>query len=343
MAERFASVALWSQERAEPFINQLGENLHKFKLELLEDGSKVIRLDGKATRLTRRTEHGYTVFAASSDSDRLKSKKIMDQEVNAVILAAPTIDASTKHAEQRSRRLIHNLKSLTAKTSQEIFYIVKQETLLNSPRESVEYVSGEIKDNSLDTAKAILEILKNQLAQKAEFSAFEKLSGKVGSTKMESHDVHRVLMNVFYLFFGEFLAKKVKAHIEPTRLQAVFDYDSIHTCIYYLVENAVKYTMRNSALNVTTSEDGNGYIDIRFEMESLAIAAEEHDRVFEEAVSGKYAVSEKLNGAGIGLFLAREMARLNGGGLYLHAGKPMISGTYARNSFVLSLKALSVG
>ncbi|WP_044272175.1 sensor histidine kinase [Pseudomonas fluorescens] len=339
MAERFARVALWSQERAEPFINQLGEYLQVCQSELPADGSKIIRLDGKVTRLTRRSEQGYTVIAASSDTDRLKSKKMMDLEVNVVVLAAPTIDASTKHAEQRSRRLIHNLKSLTAKTSQEIFYIVKQEMLLSSPRESIEYVSGEVRDNSQDTARAIIEILKNQLAQKAEFSAFEKLSGKVGSMKMESHDVHRVLMNVFYLFFGEFLAKKVKAYVEPTRLQAVFDYDSIHTCIYYLVENAVKYTMRNSVLNVITSEDGNGYIDIRFEMESLAIAPEEQGRVFDEAVSGKYAVNEKLSGAGIGLFLAREMARLNEGGLYLHAGRPMISDTYARNSFVLSLKS----
>lgn len=343
MSEQFSRVALWSHDRAEPLINQLGELLQECKEQLMEDGSKVVRLKGKSTRVTRRSYLGYTAIAISSDSDRVKSKKIMDQEVNVVILAAPTIDASTKHAEQRTRRLIHNLKSLTAKTSQEIFYIVKQETLLSCPRDSVQYVSDELKDNSVDAAKALIEILKNQLAQKAEFSAFEKLSGKVGSMKMELHDVHRVLMNVFYLFFGEFLTKKVKAYVEPTRLQAVFDYDSVHTCIYYLVENAVKYTMRNSVLNVVTSEDGNGFIDISIQMESLAIAPEETDRVFEEAVSGKYAVNEKLSGAGIGLFLAREMARLNGGGLYLHAGKPMISGTYARNSFVLSLRASPVG
>lgn len=342
MVERFARVALWSMERAEPFINQLGVDFAPCKLELKENGSKVSLINGRKVRITRCSDSTYTAMAVSSDPDRLKSKKIMDQEIHAIICAAPSIDASTKHAEQRTRRLIHNLKSLTAKTSQEIFYLVKQESMLASPRVVAEYISEEVRNNSLDTAKAIIEILKHQSAQKAEFSAFEKLSGRVGSTKMEVHDVHRVLMNVFYLFFGEFLDKKVKASVEPTRLQAVFDYESIHACIYYLVENAAKYTMRNSAINVTTSDDKNGYIDIRFVMESLAIAPEEQDRVFDETVSGKYAINEGLNGAGIGLFLAREMAILNGGTLFLNAGKPTISGTYARNSFVLSLKSASI-
>src|SRR5690606_3248362 len=136
----------------------------------------------------------------------------------------------------RTRRLLHNLKSLTAKTSQEIFLLAQQDRLLGNPREMVPYLAAEIRENLEGTARALLEILKHQAAQKAEYTAFDRLSGKLEQSSSEMHDVHRVLMNVFYLFFGEFIAKKVRAEVERTRIQARFDYDSIHVCIYYLVE-----------------------------------------------------------------------------------------------------------
>lgn len=331
--------ALWSTERLEPFIDQLAPDLEKYKAEIEVDGTKIIEIKKQRTRISLLSSSPYVALGVATDTDRIKSKKIMDQELRTLLASAPMIDASTKRSEQRTRRLIHNLKTLTAKTTQEIFFVVKQESMMAHPREAARYVEDEIKDNTADTAKAIIEILKHQQAQKAEFAAFEKLSGKIDTTKMEIHDVHRVLMNLFYLFFGDFSDKKIRANVERTRLQAFFDYDSIYACLFYLVENAAKYAMRNSAINVTVSPDNNGFIDIRFEMESLAIHPDESHAVFLEGISGKNAHAHKLSGAGIGLFLARAMANLNGGTLSLNAGKPMIAGCYARNSFVLSLRA----
>ncbi len=146
-------------------------------------------------------------------------------------------------------------------------------------------------------------------------------------------------MNVFYLFFGEFVSKKVRAEVDKTLLQAVFDYDSIHVCIYYLVENAAKYVRPNSELKVTSHEDGAGLVDIRFSMESLVIQPSEVERIFDEGYSGMKAVQGKLSGAGIGLYLARAMAKLNKGRLTVIPGKPSIGSEYARNSFILTLPA----
>ncbi|XEG70460.1 hypothetical protein QA447_20810 [Pseudomonas sp. abacavir_1] len=339
MTNGIARIALWSADRLEPFIDQLAQDLDQCRNTMSGDGSKLIILNGKRARVSMLSSAPYIALAVGTDADRIKSKKIMDQELKITLAAAPMIDASARRSEQRTRRLIHNLKTLTAKTTQEIFYVIKQESMISHPKEALRYVEEEIKDNTSDTAKALIEVLKHQQAQKAEFAAFEKLSGKIDYTKMEMHDIHRVLMNVFYLFFGDFSDKKVRAIVEPTRLQAFFDYDSIYACIFYLVENAAKYTMRNSSLNVTATADNQGFIDIRFEMQSLAIHPEEQHSVFHEGISGRNAHAANLNGAGIGLFLARAMAKLNAGTLSLNAGRPMIAGAYARNSFVLSLKA----
>ena len=249
--------------------------------------------------------------------------------------AAYTLDSSYKRSEDRTRRLIHNLKSLTAKIGQEVFYIAQQDLMINSPRDMVKYVAKEILENTDDAAKGLIEILKHHAAQKAEYSAFEKLTGKALVGAPERHDVHRVLMNVFYLFFGDFIKKKVKADVERTRLQALIDYESIHVCIYYVVENATKYARPGSPFNVSIAEDG-GFVIIRFNMESIEILPEEVDKIFDEGFSGKRAIESRLHGAGIGLYMARAMAQMNGGTLTAVPGRGTGAG-YARNTFILAL------
>ncbi len=334
----FSNCVLWSTNRSDPLINQLSkETFDCCQAALPGNGSTTLTLNKKKSRVLRKSSGIYTVIVESSDLDRIKSKKLIESEADIILAAASTIDSAVQRAEGRTRRLLHNLKSLTAKTTQEIYYIAQQDKLLASPRDAVPYVAREIKDNPEDAAKALIEILKHQAAQKAEYTAFDKLSGNLDKNKAERHDVHRVLMNVFYLFFGEFVSKKVRVEVEQTRLQATFDYDSIHVCIYHLIENAAKYVRPRSDLLVTTTEDKSGNLDIRINMESLAIKTNEVDQIFNEGFSGSNAVESKLNGAGIGLFLARAMAQLNGGTLHAIAGQPSSGNLYARNSFILTL------
>lgn len=332
---------MWSATRSEPLLSQIPQSTLKSCLETLPAlGTATTAFAGRKHRVLRKSTGDYTAIAISADPDRLKSKKLLESEVDSMLAVAPTVDLAIQRSEGRTRRLLHNLKSLTAKTSQEIFLLAQQDRLLGNPREVLPYLASEIRGNLEGTARALLEILKHQAAQKAEYTAFDRLSGKLENGLAEMHDIHRVLMNVFYLFFGEFIAKKVRAEVERTRLQARFDYDSIHVCIYYLVENAAKYTRSNSDLAVSATQDASGLVDIRFVMESLAIKPEEQDLIFEEGVSGSNAIDAKLHGAGLGLYLARSMARINGGNLNVLAGSPLRGSQYARNTFVLTLPGL---
>lgn len=331
-------VTMWVANRSEPLLSQIPQAIVAECLEKLPvTGTLITSITGKKCRLLRKQLGDYVAIAYSTDLDHLKSKKVLDSQIDVFLAVAPTIDSAIQRAEGRTRRLLHNLKSLTAKTSQEIFFLAQQDRLIGNPREVIPYLALEIRNNVDGTARALLEMLKHQAAQKAEYTAFDRLSGQLKKGASELHDVHRVLMNVFYLFFGEFVAKKVRAVVEPTRIQARFDYDSVHVCIYYLVENAVKYTQRNSDFSVAVSQDGNGLVDIRFSMESLAIKGEENDLIFEEGYSGSNAIDAKLNGAGLGLYLARSMARINSGNLNVLSGHPRLGAKYARNTFVLTL------
>lgn len=329
---------LWSADRIEPLVNQLSRDvIRACQVELPQGGSVVTKINGKKCRIIRKNIGRHEAIGLSYDKNRINSKKLMASEMDVFFSAATVIESAIQRAEDRTRRLLHNLKTLTAKTSQEIFLIAQQDALMMNPREALPYVAREIADNPETAARALLEILKHQAAQKAEYTAFDRLSGKLKVDAIEQHEIHRVLMNVFYLFFGEFIEKKVRVDVQPTFLQAKFDYDSIHVCIYYLVENAVKYTRPKSDFSVSCRDDGNGFLDIRFSMESIIIESGEREKIFDEGYSGINAVSSELNGAGLGLYLARAMARLNGGQLNVIPGLAIGGTKYARNAFVLTL------
>lgn len=331
---------MWISNRNEPLLSQIPQaTLHHCIEKLPSTGTLITLIDGKRCRIFRKTAGEYLAIAFSNDINRIKSKKLLESDADAILAVAPTVELSIQRSEERTRRLLHNLKSLTAKTSQEVFLLAQQDRLLGNPREIVPYLASEIQGNLEGTARALLEILKHQAAQKAEYTAFDRLSGKLDKSSSETHDVHRVLMNVFYLFFGEFIAKKIRAEVERTHIQARFDYDSIHVCIYYLVENAAKYTRSNSDFTVSVSQSSEGLVKIRFVMESLFIKPEETDLIFEEGYSGSNAIDANLNGAGLGLYLARSMVRMNSGKLTVIAGGALRGSQYARNTFVLTLPA----
>ena len=111
----------------------------------------------------------------------------------------------------------------------------------------------------------------------------------------------------------------------------------MHVCIYHIVENSAKYISNAGNFTVMTSQLGNKF-EVIFEMDSLAIHQDEIDYIFQENYSGKKAIIENLHGSGIGLYISRQLAILNGGGLSVIAGVPKPKDPdYARNRFILTI------
>lgn len=339
MKENFPCVHLESLNRAEPLISQLNnDEIAACRMVLLEGNmSKVIVLGTKRCRAAVVRTNQFLAMSISFDPDRIKSTSIMKKELGVVLAAAPSILSAAERSDNIARRLIHNLKTITAKTMQEVFAIAQQQELIGrTPQQQSSYIQEELINHPKAAAEAFVEILKHQGAQKAEYSAFETLSGTVSLIRRERHEVHKVLMNVFYLFFGDFVKNKSSAYVCPTNQTAYFDYDSIHACIYYIVENAAKYIKRGTQLSVSTEVENNETI-IRFDMESTFINQEEEDLIFQDGISGKLAVEQNKSGNGIGLYLARQLAILNGGNLTLLCRRRPGDLVYSSNTFVLVL------
>jgi len=340
---RDAQFWLQKNSNSKVIINEIPEKyLTKMREILLNSkGNTKAHILNNVARIVKIQNQSHTLFALAFDEDRIKSKRILETEAATLISIAEEFEQqamlTARKEEAHTKRLIHNLKSLTAKTMQEIFYVARQDTMLQYGKRAKDYVKDEIIKNPDDAASAFIAILKHQAAQNAEFSAFNKLSGDVGQIKREAHSIHKVLMNVFYLFFGEFTDKGVMVDVQATQAKATFDYESIHVCIYHIVENSAKYIRQGGDFSVYTSITPEK-IDVTFEMESLAIDQEELGKIFQEGYSGVRSVREKLNGSGIGLYIAKQLAILNGGRLSAIAGIPKPRDPeYAKNKFILSI------
>jgi len=106
----------------------------------------------------------------------------------------------------------------------------------------------------------------------------------------------------------------------PTAIDAVADPGRLREIVVHLVSNAVKFTPSGGRVRVVVapaaSDDRRGVtplgVEIRVQDSGVGIAADDQARIFEKFVR---IADPSMPGTGLGLTVARELARLHGGDL----------------------------
>ncbi|WP_426339395.1 ATP-binding protein [Pseudoduganella sp. S-14] len=102
----------------------------------------------------------------------------------------------------------------------------------------------------------------------------------------------------------------------PPRMQAQGDADLLRQVLQNLVSNAVKYGVPQGWIAITGRRTASGWqIDVA--NASAGIAFEQRDRLFDRFYRAGHAYNRRVAGVGLGLALAREIARAHGGELRL--------------------------
>lgn len=311
-------------------------------LESIESQSK--KLDS-TTRAGKLSSDIGTVFGFTNDKDHISSSQLFKVNLSSTLNSIPHIknisEEIKKEQNKNTSRLIHNLTSLNAHNIQEIYSLISQESMSNTKEAHIKYVENVIKEDPREAAITILRIAKNNAAMKTEFSVFKKLFTTNPSLSKKNHNTHKVLMNVFYLFFPDFTDKDVKVIVGDEHIRtAYFDYESIHVALYHLIENTTKYIKPKTQLNIIIAETEKN-VEIKFDMISVQIKESERKTIFEEGISGDLSIKLGKSGEGIGLSRVKKIIELNSGEIEVLPFPETLDDSsgfpYQRNIFTMKL------
>ncbi len=322
------------------------------KDEALIDGlkSKSIKLLNGSVRCGVVSNATHTVYGFTTGKDYLKSSQKFKTKLDLILDSSNYVDeiihSTTSTINKSTSRLVHNLMTLNAHNIQEIYSIVPQEKLRKNMSSNISLIEESIKLETRETGIALLRIAKNNAAMKVEFSVFKKLVVSNPVLQKKIHNLHKVLLNVFYLFFPDFTDKHVKVIVgnDDQIHQAFFDYESLHVALYHLIENAAKYVKPHSTFQVGFKDCGIK-TEITMDMLSFEIKDTEKSTIFQEGISGSLATKTCMSGSGIGLSRAKKIIELNSGEItvatYPETVETNMGIPYQKNVFTLSLPQYS--
>lgn len=257
-----------------------------------------------------------------------------------LVIPKAIIENETKLIEQkRMNRLVHNLTSINAHNIQELYDLVPQDILSTNYQRQLDFIQKEIKRDPKKAALMFIRIAKHNIHMKSEFSIYKKLDRNDAVLELSDHPIRKVILNILHTFFVDFTNNENYVAVSEYSGKVKIDYESIQVALYHLIENASKYTMPRSNINISFTEIGQN-VNITFKMRSLYIYNDETEKIFDEGYSGKVACNCQLNGDGIGMWQILQMVKLNNGSVSVNCGQEVlkINGVpYADNEIIITL------
>lgn len=126
-------------------------------------------------------------------------------------------------------------------------------------------------------------------------------------------------------------AQRLRLELPETAQWVECDRHLIDVVLSNLVSNALKYSPEDSPVTIRLLPDAQpGQVLIRVEDEGRGVPPEEREHIFGKFLRGEG--NQRISGAGLGLHLARELARRHGGDVVLEP-----AGTVPGAAFTLSL------
>lgn len=145
---------------------------------------------------------------------------------------------------------------------------------------------------------------------------------RYNETKMVKDDIVKTVNSVVYTIRS--YADKKNIHIEinsqwPEK-NLTFDKEKTKRILLNIIMNAIKYSNENDEISIYIREN-NKVIEISVKDNGEGIAKEEIPYIFNKYYRSKMRISKSDNGFGIGLYISKRFARLQGGDLKVNSTK----------------------
>ncbi len=269
-------------------------------------------------RLCRNGHYSFEdslIFLCSDSKKDVNSKRILKSKAFAffsVLMNLKEIKQDeNEKANDKTRRLLHNLTEINALNVQEIFNFIPQNILSENMNDQFEIIENKIKCNSFQASKLFLRLTKNNLAMKIEFRVFKILQDDYSKRlNFRLHQLNKVILNVMHPFFTDFTDEDVHINVESNTIKAYLDYETFSVAVFLIAENAKKYVAPHTTIDVefkVVESDAH----IVFDMISTKILDNEKDKLCDDGFCGEFPLKYGLSGNGIGMYRMRKLLAFN--------------------------------
>jgi signal transduction histidine kinase len=155
---------------------------------------------------------------------------------------------------------------------------------------------------------------------------------------LEPVPISQVFADVTPIVASQADAKRVTLEVPPIsdRLRATADRHRLEQILINVIGNAIKFTPDGGTVRVDCLHDGDGNVTIRVRDTGVGIPADRLQSIFDPFVQVDSEFTRTASGAGLGLSISRDLARLMGGELVVESTLGVGS------TFSLSLRAADV-
>ncbi len=148
----------------------------------------------------------------------------------------------------------------------------------------------------------------------------ERLKNDFGKLKLEPHDIADLIRSVAETY------KNRKPGLElmriPQKIMANVDIEKIRLVLKNVIENAFKYSNKNSRAVEVNIESGIHVTRIFFSDDGIGIPSEEIPYVFEPFYRVDRSRSKKIGGYGLGLGICKSIIQAHGGTISIINNRP---------------------
>ena len=281
----------------------------------------------------------------------LKEAKTRKQAKYFSNLALHGYEASLAIAATRSKLqhdatelAVHNTRNLNAEINSKLLSLISEHDLFSSTNK-VEYIQNKITENPRNFASEILNVLQSTGQIMSEYSIIDYVDPTVNlhRSDFQRHRVHTVCLMSFYLYEQEFRTRKLRVNIGKSTEYCFVNFATVRTAILQLFENCLKYCKPDTAIKVTFGVIPPDFVEIQFEMISLAFDNDRKAELTIRGVRGHYAQELGYEGKGVGMGVIQRMMELNRGYFKYECFESSLfhSGNvpYCTSSFVLGFRS----
>jgi hypothetical protein len=334
-------IYLVDEKRKEVYSTLPKELNHKYESCRVEN--ETFLLNGKKYRHGIKINPNGIAYFVTSNREVVERPRLFKEKLESFLDFVPfikKIKTSMKaKAETRSKRIIHNLRTLNAYNIQELYNLIPEDELLRVKKEERKgFIEKKVKEQMTKIPGMLMNIMKNSFGISTEFIVSEKIYGTNQKPKRDKHPVRRALMSILYLSSHSFYEKEIVIDVDDSTQEIMMDYGIFQVVITQLMDNALKYAKPQSTINISFSVEDNCFC-ISIHMLSLYIGDKELKQLTNEGFCGEEAKRVKKNGKGIGMFLVKRVLELERAKIDVsNGGAKIVSGdgvSYSNNKFTI--------